>query len=91
MTKQDIAEKLAEELGVPKAKAGRALDSVMESIIATLKAGTKVNISGFGIFVAIQKASRTARNPKTGESIQVPAKMVAKFKPSKGLKESLNS
>lgn len=90
MTKQDIADKLAEELEVPKAKATRAIEAIIEDIIATMKDGEKVNISGFGILAAIDKEARTARNPRTGEPIQVPAKKVAKFKAAKALKDALN-
>jgi DNA-binding protein HU-beta len=90
MVKQDIVEKLAVDLEVPKAKVERALDAVIESIIEAMKKGDKVNISGFGIFTAKHKEARTARNPKTGASVQVPAKTAAKFRPAKNLKEVLN-
>ena len=90
MVKQELVEKLATELDVPKAKAERALDSMFETIIEAMKKGDKVNISGFGIFTAKHKEARTARNPKTGESVQVPAKTAAKFRPAKNLKEVLN-
>jgi len=91
MTKQELVDKLATDLNVPKAQAGRALDSMFDSIIGSIKSGEKVNISGFGIFESKRREARTARNPKTGETVQVAAKTVAKFKPSKGLKETLNS
>jgi DNA-binding protein HU-beta len=90
MVKQDLVEKLATELDVPKAKAERALDGMFDTIIETIKKGDKVNISGFGIFTSKRKEARTARNPKTGESVQVPAKTAAKFRPAKNLKEVLN-
>jgi DNA-binding protein HU-beta len=90
MVKQDIVEKMATELDVPKAKMERAIDAAIESIIDAMKKGDKVNISGFGIFTAKHKEARTARNPKTGESVQVPAKTAAKFRPAKNLKEVLN-
>ena len=90
MVKQDIVEKMATELEVPKAKMERAIDAVIESIIDAMKKGDKVNISGFGIFTAKHKEARTARNPKTGASVQVPAKTAAKFRPAKNLKEVLN-
>ena len=90
MTKQELVDKLAADLNVPKAQAGRALDSMFDSIIASMKTGEKVNVSGFGIFESKKRDARTARNPKTGETVQVPAKTVAKFKPAKSLKETLN-
>lgn len=90
MVKQDIVEKMATELDVPKAKMERAIDAAIESIIDAMKKGDKVNISGFGIFTAKHKEARTARNPKTGASVQVPAKTAAKFRPAKNLKEVLN-
>ena len=63
---------------------------MLDDIIAALKQGERVNISGFGTFSVSERQARTGRNPKTGESIQISASRSAKFKPGKQLKDSLN-
>lgn len=89
MNKQALADKVHEVLGDTKASAERAVDTVFDSIVAALKRGDEVSVAGFGIFSAKQRAARTARNPRTGESIKVPAMKVPKFRAAKGLKEAV--
>lgn len=89
MNKQGLVEKVQEVLGGTKADAERAVDAIFDNITKSLKSGGEVSVAGFGIFVAKQRAARTARNPRTGESIQVPAMRVPKFKPAKALKEAV--
>ena len=90
MNKAELIEKLAEKYGAcSKAEAGRALDAFVEIVKDELKKGGEVAIAGFGTFKAKKRAARTARNPKTGETIQVPEKVVPKFKPGKGFKDAL--
>jgi len=69
--------------------AEQAVDTIIDSIVSTLRQNGEVSIAGLGIFSARQRAARTARNPRTGESIQVPAMRVPKFRPAKGLKEAV--
>ena len=90
MTKDELVAKVAEQSGLKKADVQKALDSMIETIITTIKLGEKVNITNLGIFKIKDKKARVARNPKTGESIQVPAKKAPKFIPSKSLKEAVN-
>ncbi len=90
MTKDELVAKVAEQSSLKKADVQKTLDSMIETIIATIKAGEKVNITNLGIFKVKDKKARVARNPKTGESIQVPAKKAPKFIPSKNLKEAVN-
>jgi len=90
MTKDELVAKVAEQSGLKKADVQKTLDSMIETIITTIKAGEKVNITNLGIFKVKDKNARVARNPKTGESIQVPAKKAPKFVPSKNLKEAVN-
>ena len=87
MTKADLIESVASKLDLPKGQAERAINTIFEDIVAALRNGDKVNISGFA--VSARKA-RTGRNPKTGESIQIAASKSAKFKAGKTLKDSLN-
>jgi DNA-binding protein HU-beta len=90
MTKDELVAKVAEQSGLKKADVQKTLDSMIETIITTIKLGEKVNITNLGIFKIKEKKARVARNPKTGESIQVPAKKAPKFVPSKNLKEAVN-
>jgi DNA-binding protein HU-beta len=90
MTKDELVAKVAEQSGLKKADVQKTMDSMIETIITTIKMGEKVNITNLGIFKVKEKNARMARNPKTGESIQVPAKKAPKFVPSKNLKEAVN-
>ena len=89
MNKADLISELHEELGITKADAERAMDTILNSVIDTLKAGREVSIAGLGIFSAKMREARTARNPRTGEAIDVPAMRVPKFRPAKALKEAV--
>ncbi len=89
MNKQDIAEKVHGVLGTTKADAERAVEAMMESIVQGLKRGDDVSIAGLGIFKTKMRAARTARNPRTGASVQVPATRVPKFQAAKALKEAV--
>jgi len=89
MNKNGIVEVVHKELGGTKAQAERVVDSIMDAIVNTLKGGSEVSIAGLGIFSVKMRAARTARNPKTGEPIQVPAMNVPKFRAAKALKEAV--
>ncbi len=89
MNKQDIAEKVHGVLGTTKADAERAVEAMIETIVNSLKGGDEVSIAGLGIFKTKMRAARTARNPRTGESVQVPAMRVPKFQAAKALKEAV--
>lgn len=86
MTKMDIVQKISADAKINKAAAGRALQSVVKAIGSTLKGGGKVSISGLGTFVVRERKARTGRNPRTGESINIPAKKTVRFRASKTLK-----
>ncbi len=73
-----------------KSAAARVFDSMVEIIKSTLKKGDEVAISGFGTFKVKARAARMGRNPKTGESIQIPAKKAVKFRVGKDLKSVLS-
>mgnify|MGYP001576656608 CR=1 FL=1 len=89
MNKQALAEAIHQKIGGTKVAAEQALDVIIDSITTTLKQDGEVSISGLGIFSARKRAARTARNPRTGEPIQVPAMRVPKFRPAKGLKDAV--
>ncbi len=89
MNKADIINKVHETLGGTKAEAERAVETVFDSITAAMKDGEQVSVAGFGIFEAKRREARTARNPRTGESVPVPAMRVPKFRAAKGLKDTV--
>jgi integration host factor subunit beta len=67
------------------------VETLFESVIGALKSGDKIEIRGFGSFRTRQRNARIGRNPKTGEKVDVPAKRVPFFKPSKELRDTVNS
>ncbi len=89
MNKAAIVEKVHEILGSTKVQAEQVVDTIIDSIISSLKKGDEVSIAGLGIFSAKQRAARTARNPRTGESIKVAAMRVPKFRAAKALKDAV--
>lgn len=89
MNKANLVEKIHSHLGGTKVQAEEVVDMVFNTVTEAMKSGDEVSIAGFGIFSAKQRAARTARNPKTGESIQVPAMKVPKFRAAKALKDAV--
>lgn len=89
MNKQDIAEKVQGVLGTTKADAERAVECVIETIVSALKKEEDVSIAGLGIFKTKMRAARQARNPRTGETVNVKAMRVPKFQAAKALKEAV--
>lgn len=71
---------LFEMMGVPKAQASKMLDLVLNSITEALAKGEDVTLKGFGTFKIVELAARTGRNPRTGETMKIPAKKVVRFK-----------
>ncbi|MBX4200065.1 HU family DNA-binding protein [Candidatus Parcubacteria bacterium] len=89
MNKADIANAVHEKLGGTKVQAEEVLDIVIDSIVSTLKKGGEVSIAGLGIFSTKIRAARLARNPRTGDPINVSTMRVPKFRPAKGLKDAV--
>ena len=89
MNKAEIIEKVHGVLGGTKADAERAVETMIDSISGALKSGEEVSIAGLGIFSTKMRPARTGRNPRTGESIQIPAMRVPKFRAAKGLKDAV--
>lgn len=89
MNKASLVEKVHEIIGGTKVQAEQVVDSIFGSITDTIKGGEEVSIAGFGIFSAKERAARTARNPRTGEAITVPAMRVPKFRAAKALKDAV--
>ena len=89
MNKQAIVELVHGTLEGTKVQAEKVVDMIFDEITKSLKKGDDVSIAGFGIFSAKMRAARTARNPRSGEAISVPAMRVPKFRASKALKDSV--
>ena len=81
---------IAEKAGLTQSQAESALSATLDSIQDALNDGDSVSLVGFGTFSANERPAREGRNPRTGETIQIAAKTVAKFKPGKKLSDSLN-
>jgi DNA-binding protein HU-beta len=91
MNKAEFVNAVADAVNEPRARAEELVDAVFDCLTNALKAGDDVRMPGFGVFVVADAAARTARNPKTGEEIAVPASRKAKFRPGKALKEALEA
>jgi len=89
MNKSELIEAIAGATDMPKSTAGKALDTLMETIVAALKEGDTVSIIGFGTFTVKERAARTGRNPRTGESITIAASKTPAFKAGKAFKDAV--
>src|SRR5437588_6482439 len=90
MTKADLVDRVTALGDLTRRDGEIIVDTLFESVIGALKSGDKIEIRGFGSFRTRQRNSRVGRNPKTGERVDVPAKRVPFFKPSKELKDLVN-
>ena len=90
MNKQQLIKAIADELDTTQKGGREALDAVFGAIRQGLTEDGTVSVVGFGKFLVRQINPRTARNPQTGESLEVPAKKSPAFKPSQQLKKLVN-
>jgi integration host factor subunit beta len=90
LTKANLVEEVARAAQVTKKQAEEIVQTVFATIVDSLHSGRKVELRGFGSFRIRNRGARLGRNPKTGESVQVPPKRIPYFKPGKELKEQLN-
>jgi DNA-binding protein HU-beta len=89
MTKAELIAKIAEQTKLSKVDACKALDAITAAIGASLAAGEKVTLTGFGTFDVAARAERKGRNPRTGQEIKIAASKTPKFKAGQTLKDSL--
>ena len=80
MNKTELVNAMAEKTGMTKTDSKKAMSACLEAIQEELKKGGKVTLIGFGTFSVVSRKARTAKNPRTGKNVKVPAKKVAKFK-----------
>ncbi len=90
MNKSELIDAVAAGADISKAAAGRAVDAMVDSITAALKNGDQVSMVGFGTFMVRERAARTGRNPRTGETINIAAAKNPSFKAGKALKDAVN-
>src|SRR5438045_5491695 len=91
LTKADLIEEVLNVTELPRKESETIVETIFDSIIAALQKGEKIEIRGFGSFRTRERRGRVGRNPKTGEKVEVPAKRIPFFKPSKELKDFVNS
>lgn len=91
MTKTELVGAIAENAGISKADAEKAVKAFVEAITDCLKKGDKLSLVGFGTFSTSTRAARQGQNPQTGKKIDIPESVSPKFKPGKALKDSLNA
>ena len=90
MNRNELVDSVTSKTDMKKSEASKAVDAVFDSIAEALKGGDEVRLVGFGTFSVASRAASEGRNPRTGEKIQIAASKQAKFKPGKGLRDSLN-
>lgn len=90
MNKSQLIEQIAAGADISKVAAGKALDTLTDSITGALKEGDDVALVGFGTFSVRERSARSGRNPQTGETIQIAAAKVPSFKAGKALKDACN-
>ncbi len=90
MTKAELVDEVARVVQLTKKQAEAIVNIVFDSIVESLRSGQKIELRGFGSFRLRNRKSRTGRNPKTGEKVEVPSKKIPYFKPGKELKELIN-
>ena len=89
MNKTDLIAAAAEKSGMSKKDTERVINAALDTVVASLAKGERVQISGFGIFEAKEREARVGRNPRTKEAIEIPATRSPAFKPSKVLKDTV--
>jgi len=91
MTKADLIDEVSRQVELTRKDSEVIVETIFDSIVHSLRAGDKIEIRGFGSFRTRQRNPRVGRNPKTGDRVEVPAKKIPFFKPSKELKDLVNS
>ena len=90
MNKADLVNSISQKTGLTKTKTNEVIDAFVESVTESLKDGNKVTLVNFGTFNTSKRDARKGRNPKTGETIEIPAKRVSRFKVGTGLSKNIN-
>ncbi len=91
MTKAELIEEVSRAVEMTRKDSEQIVETIFDSIVRALRAGDKIEIRGFGSFRTRKRQPRIGRNPKTGARVEVPAKKIPFFKPSKELKDLINA
>ena len=89
MTKSELLSSLAEQTGLKKTEVSSVMDSLVSTVYKTLKKEKKIKLEGLGVLQLKDRKARMARNPRTGETVKVPAKKVVKLRVTKDMKEAI--
>ena len=89
MTKKEIVKTISEAIGMTQLKTKEIVQKTFDAIVETLVEERRIELRNFGVFEVKERAARKARNPRTGERVDVPAKMVVTFKPGKEMEEQV--
>ena len=90
MNKSELIDTIAQDADITKAAAAKAVEAFVEGVAQSLKRGERTALVGFGTFAVSERAGRSGRNPQTGQTIEIPAKKVVRFKSGKELDDLLN-
>ncbi len=91
MNKTELIAAMAEETGLKKSEAEKALKAFVDIVTSALEKGDKIQLVGFGTFEVAERAAREGRNPRTKTAIHIPASKAPKFKAGKALKDAINN
>lgn len=91
LNKTDLIAEVAAKTGLTKVDSEKAIKATLEAVTEELGNGGNVTLIGFGTFSVFERSARTGKNPRTGDTIKIPAKKVAKFKPGKALSEMVSA
>ena len=91
MNKTEFIAAIAEEAGLSKTDAAKAVKAFTDVVVEEMKKGEKIQLVGFGTFEVSERAAREGRNPQTGATMKIEACKVPKFKPGKALKDAVNA
>ena len=91
VTKKELVERIAEKVGQTKVVSKKIIQLFLDSIIQELENGNRIELRDFGVFEVKQRAARIGRNPRTGESVSVPARKVVSFKVGRLMKEKVDA
>jgi len=89
MNKGELIASVAKKTGLKSTEAAHAVEAIFEAMTKALKTGDEVRLIGFGTFAVAERAAREGRNPRTGETLKIPATKVVKFRVGKELKEAI--
>ncbi|MGE5492586.1 MAG: HU family DNA-binding protein [Actinomycetota bacterium] len=91
MNKSELVEAAAQQAGISKASAEKALSAIIDTVVGAVAKGDSVTLVGFGTFKAATRAARTGKNPKTGAALKIPAATVPKFAPGTAFKAAVGA